>query len=68
MRKHTFTNYRGVRLQMRLDEGEWVIHDPRDGSDAVIRRSNGDPVVEGEFKLARTIASERYPGADIILV
>lgn len=55
------------KYQMRLDEGEWVVHDPATGADAVIRMDNGEPVPADRFKLARHIAIELF-GEEIVLV
>jgi len=66
--------YQDVILYLRLEDSEefigheWIIHDPRDGSDARVEYPDGRPVEAGNFKTAARVASQRYPGADIRLV
>ena len=57
--------YVDVILHMRFDDGEWVVHDPRTGSDDVVRYSDGAPVGRNQFIAARTRAFAMFPGADI---
>ena len=56
------------RLQLRVDDGEYVIHDPLDGSDAVLLDDSGSPIREGNFLLAKRATERDYPGDDVILV
>lgn len=59
------TTYQDVRLYLRLDDAEWIIHDPRDASDTRVEYEDGRPVEADRFKAARRRAFETFPGADI---
>ncbi|MBW2672181.1 MAG: hypothetical protein JRD89_02040 [Deltaproteobacteria bacterium] len=68
MKTETTTNYVGVILQLRWDDGEWIVHDPRNGDDDRVDHADGTPVARDEFFTAGRIAQEMFPGCDLRLV
>jgi len=61
----------GVTLQLRLEDAEdfigheWMVHDPRDGSDTRVEYENGKEVEGGNYDTAMSRAKEMFPGANI---
>ena len=49
------------RLQMRLDDGVWCLHNPETGADEDLWDEAGEPFGEGEFVAARDAAMRDYP-------
>ena len=52
-------------LQLRFDEGEYVLHDPKDGSDSIVRNDAFDPIRTFEEVIVRV--KEVYGDCDVRL-